>query len=336
MVIPKPLLIAGGFGLAGGAALLFLNKDKAKDGADPASKDPAAAGTGGLAPTAGTPAGGVDPATGLPTGGAATGGLPGAGAGGVQGQQIGPYTVVADPASGQQVVFETATQQPVGVLDAQGNLLPLDGGAGTTGGQGTIVPEGPGLTPTGPGGVTANEGPGLTPTAGVPQAQQGQDQFAAIAKDLFASAGNGSVGAASSDSMAGVASLAPRTGVDAGATGSSAPAALGASSVGTTSGATMPAGAGQITSQQMGAYTVLDDGSGVKVILETATQQPVGVMDATGAVTPISVDAAGNIQMGDAPSGAASGAAALTAPSASTVTSPATITSPALGASPLG
>lgn len=41
-------------------------------------------------------------------------------------QQVGAYTIIQDPASGAQVVFETATQQPVGVLDQQGNLLPID------------------------------------------------------------------------------------------------------------------------------------------------------------------------------------------------------------------
>jgi hypothetical protein len=303
--IPRGLLIAGGLGLAAGAGfLLFKGKgDKKAEGeADPALKDPAAAGAGGMTPTAGT-----DPNAMAPTGtttapGAATGGMAG-------GQQVGPYTVIPDPQSGQMVVFETATQQPVGILDAQGNLVPLEGSGGALGpsagtgvgtGAGTIVPEGAGLTPTGT-------------TSSVPQAASGQAQFAAIAKDLFANAGNSGVGSASSDAMTGQASLAPATGLDAGAAQS------------TTTGG--------VRSEQVGNYTLLDDGSGTKVVLDTASQQPVAMMDAAGTITPISVDAAGNISVSGAPVGSASTGAASLTPGAG-ATGPVGMTDASAGASP--
>ncbi|MCW2921247.1 MAG: hypothetical protein JWL76_1121 [Thermoleophilia bacterium] len=367
--IPRGLLIAGGLGLAaGGGFLLFkhMGDTKAKEAADPALADPAAAGAGGMTPTAGTPgAGGLAP-TGPGAPGAGLGAGTGAGSGSGKlagGQQVGPYTVIPDPQSGQMVVFETATEQPVGILDAQGNLVPIEGsggaqgpaaglGAGTAGGIGTgglpsgantAVPEGAGLTPTGS-------------SSSVPQAQAGQAQFAAIAKDLFANAGNGGVGSASSDAMAGQTNLSPTTGLDAGATSSSS-AGLGATTglgAGTGTGGTATAGTGTsgaasggVTREQVGTFTLIDDGSGTKVVLDTASQTPVAMMDAAGTVTPISVDAQGNVSVTGAPVGsAASGAASLGAGTAAptgltdasaraslgastpSVTSPTTITSP--------
>jgi hypothetical protein len=342
MVIPKPLLIAGGLAAAGGAAwFLFKGKgDKPAEG-EGAPTDPAAAGAGGMTPTAGTDpaAGGLTP-TGTATPGAAGPGVGGTGSGALAGgQQVGPYTVIPDPQSGQMIVFETATEQPVGILDAQGNLVPLDGagapgaGAGTGGvgtggvgpGAGTIVPEGPGLTPTGT-------------TSSVPQAQAGAGQYKALAQDLFANAGNGAVGSASSDAMAGQTNLAPAAGMQAGATSSTG---LGAGTGGAASGS------GGVTSQQVGAYTLLDDGSGTKVVLDTASQQPVAMMDAAGNITPISVDAAGNVSVAGAGTGAASlggtpsagagvgmvdasaGAGSLTSSPMSSVSSPAMVSSPA-------
>lgn len=41
-----------------------------------------------------------------------------------QTQQIGPYTLLQDPTSGMQLVFETQTQQFQGIMDEQGNLVP--------------------------------------------------------------------------------------------------------------------------------------------------------------------------------------------------------------------
>jgi hypothetical protein len=320
------LLIAGGLGLAAGAGfLLFKNMGKKpEEGAVDPAADPAAAGAGGMTPTAGTPgAGGLTPT------GTTTPGAPGAGAGAGTGglpagaQQVGPYTVIPDPQSGQMMVFETATQQPVGILDAQGNLVPLEGSGGALGpgagtgdiptgtSAGTVVPEGAGLTP-----------PGMS-TAGVPQAAAGQEQFAAIAKDLFANAGNAGAGSASSDAMAGQTNLAPATGLDAGAassttTGVSAPAGLGAGTgtgVGTSTGVGASTGAStgasNVTREQVGAFTLVDDGSGTKLVLETASQKPVAMMDASGTVTPISVDAQGNIKVTGAPLSSAQVSAAI-------------------------
>lgn len=322
--IPRGLLIAGGLGLAAGAGfLLFKGKgDKKAEGeGDPALTDPAAAGAGAMTPTAGT-----DPNALTPTGTtmAPGAGAPGAATGGMAGgQQVGPYTVIPDPQSGQMVVFETATQQPVGILDAQGNLVPLEGSGGALGpsaptdGIGTGgVPQGTGLTPTGT-------------SSSVPQAATGQAQFASIAKDLFANAGNGGVGSASSDAMAGQASLAPATGLDAGAArsttaGVGAPTSLGAGTTGTTGG---------IRSEQVGNYTILDDGTGTKVVLDTASQQPVAMMDAAGTITPISVDAAGNVSVTGAPVGSAATGAASLAPGAG-ATGPVGMTDASAGASP--
>ncbi len=322
--IPRGLLIAGGLGLAAGAGfLLFKGKgDKKAEGeADPALKNPAAAGAGAMTPTAGTdpnalPATGTTMAPGAAAPGAASGGMAG-------GKQVGPYTVIPDPQSGQMVVFETATQQPVGILDAQGNLVPLEAAGG--------VPQGAGLTPTG------------TTTSSVPQAQAGQAEFAAIAQDLFANAGNGAVGSASSDAMAGQTNLAPTTGLDAGAARST-PAA-----VSTPTG--LGAGTGGVRSEQVGNYTILDDGSGTKIVLDTASQQPVAMMDAAGTITPISVDAAGNVSVTGAPVGSASTGAASLAPGvgasgpvgmvdasagASPFASAGTVTPPTSVASPVG
>lgn len=290
--IPRGLLIAGGLGLAAGAGfLLFKGKgDKKAEGeVDPAPKDPAAAGVGAVTPTAGTdpnamtPAGtSMAPGAGAP--GTATGGMAG-------GQQVGPYTVIPDPRSGQMMVFETATQQPMGILDAQGNMIPLEAAAGAgvgAPGLGTTgIPHGTGLTPAG------------TTTSAVPQAQAGQAEFAAIARDLFANAGNGAVGSASSDAMAGRTNLAPATGPGPG---------VGIGSV--------PAATGGVRSEQVGNHTIIDDGTGTKVVLDTASQQPVAMMDAAGTITPISVDAAGNVSVTGAPVGSASTGAASLAPGA--------------------
>lgn len=69
--IPRGLLIAGGLGLAaGGGFLLFKNMKKEDKPVDPAT-DPAAAGAGGMTPTAGTP-GAAGPTTpGMPAAGSA-------------------------------------------------------------------------------------------------------------------------------------------------------------------------------------------------------------------------------------------------------------------------
>lgn len=341
--IPRGLLIAGGLGLAaGGGFLLFkhMGDKKAKEAADPALADPAAAGAGGMTPTAGTPgAGGLAP-TGTSMPGAPGAAGPGAGLGAgtgagtgsgklAGGQQVGPYTVIPDPQSGQMVVFETATEQPVGILDAQGNLVPIEGSGGAQGpaaglGAGSA---GQGQIGAGTGGLPQGTGLG-SPTAtgtssSVPQAQAGQEQFAAIAKDLFANAGNGGVGSASSDAMAGQTNLAPTTGLDAGAAQSATPA-IGAGT-GTSTGG--------VRSEQVGNFTIVDDGSGTKVVLDTASKQPVAMMDAAGTVTPISVDAAGNISVTGAPVGsAASGAASLTGGAGTSA--PTGLTDASAGASP--
>ncbi len=309
--------------------MLFKGKGEkeGEDAVDPAADptaDPTAtdAGVGGATPTAGT-----DPTAGMtPTGTTTAPGAPGAGtgAGGLQGQQVGPYTVVPDPQSGQMVVFETATQQPVGILDAQGTLVPLEeiGRARQGAGLGT------GEVPTGP-------------TSSVPQAQaqaqaQAGAQYETIARDLFANAGNGGVGTATSDAMAGQTNLAPVTGFDAGATSA---AGLGA-------GTGVPSSTDQVRAQQLGNYTLIDDGSGIKVVLDTASQQPIAMMDAAGTITPLSVDAAGNVTVTGAPvNGAATGASSLgvsPAPTgvadayagASPYASPATVTSPSMVAAP--
>lgn len=87
----------------------------------------AAAGAGAMTdPAAAAAASGAMPTADAAAGAAATGMPAGA-------QQVGPYTVVPD-ASGVQIVLDTATQQPVGVLDQAGNLVPIDevmGGAPT-------------------------------------------------------------------------------------------------------------------------------------------------------------------------------------------------------------
>ena len=340
--IPRGLLIAGGLGLAGGAGfLLFKNMSKKPE--EGAATDPAAAGAGGMTPTAGTPGAAGPGAPGLTPTGTTTPGAPGAGLGAgtgsgklAGGQQVGPYTVIPDPQSGQMMVFETATEQPVGILDAQGNLVPLEGSGGALGpGAGTGVPEGAGLTPTGGLGPVAPEGAGLTPTgttSSVPQAATGQAQFKAIAQDLFANAGNSGVGSASSDAMAGQTNLAPTTGLDAGAarsatTGIGAPAALGA---GTGTGAAT----GGVTREQVGNFTLVDDGSGTKVVLDTASQTPVAMMDAAGTVTPISVDAQGNVSVTGAPLSSAQVGAAVSGGTGAGTGAPAGMLDARAGSSP--
>jgi len=331
-------MIAGGVGLAGGAAFLLF-KGKGKDGADPASKDPTGAAAPGAATGAATGAGAPGPTAATPTTAAAPGtaGAAVGGTGGLagKGQQVGPYTVI-DDGTGTKIVFETATEQPVGILDAQGNMTPI-----TVDAQGnvSIAEQAPaagtaanaagtaaGLA-TGPGAGTATG-----TTAGTEQAMLGPAEFNVIAKDLFANASNGAVGAATSDSMAGVANIAPNANVQAGAV---APTGQGAATTttapvatnGLTSTAAPAATAGQVTTSQVGEFTVVDDGGGTKLILDTATQQPVGMMDPSGAVVPIGLDANGKIQVTGAPiSGLPAGAATATSPA--TVTSPATITSP--------
>lgn len=333
----RNLLIAGGIGVAATAGFMFFKSqsDKKKE-AEAANADPNAAPGGGATPTAGTPTG---DAGALPQGTQATPGTPGTpgaqqpqGAG-LQGQQVGPYTVVPNPQSGQNIVFETATRQPVGVLDAQGNILPLESLQQQPQTQPQAQPQTGGM-------------PQGTATAGVPQAQAGQAQYQQLAKQLFANAGNPAVGSATSSGMAGVANVAPATNFNAGA-------ATGGTGLGTAA----PQGVrGQVTSTQSGEFTILDDGSGMKVVMETASQKPVAVMDAAGNVTPITVDAAGNVSIVGAPAGtggagvagaatgastapgagafapaattgAATGATTLTAPAA-TVTAPTAFTAP--------
>lgn len=330
--IPRGLLIAGGLGLTAGAGFLLFkgNGDKKVEGGDPAG-----AGAGGLTPTAGTP-GAIGPGSPGPSpSGTSMPGLPGPGAGAglgagtaagsgklVGGQQVGPYTVIPDPQSGQMIVFETATEQPVGMLDAQGNFVPLEGSGGALGpgaGPGGIG-AGTGGIGAGTGGLAAGEseaqhaaesGAPTGTSSSAAQAAAGQKQFAAVARELFANAGNGGVGSASSDAMAGQSSLTPATGFDPGAA------------------------IGGVTREQVGNFTLIDDGSGTKVVLDTASQTPVAMMDAAGTVTPISVDAQGNVSVTGAPIGsAASGAASLSGGTGSTV--PTGLPDASTGASPYG
>jgi hypothetical protein len=282
MVIPKNALIAGGIGaLAIGGFMLFKGHgDDTKAEAPKETGKPKNDGGGGLNPT------------GLPSGEQATP----QGTGQVQGEQVGAYTLVPDAASGMTIVVETATQTPVAVqdqagnltpvtVDAQGNIVPVQdqSTASTLAPQtgGTIANEGPGLTP--PQGTVANEGPGLTPSNGATTADV-QAGYAAIAASMFANAGNPAIGSASSSAMSGQAALgtgAPTLGAENGAaTGSGA----------ANTAASMPG------AQQVGAYTVIPDAaSGLKLVIDTASQTPVGVMDAQGKVTPVSLDASGNL-----------------------------------------
>lgn len=241
MNLGKTLAIAAGIGAVGvGGYLLF--KGKGGEEAD-ATQDPAAAGGSLTGPPTGTTmapgAGPTGPAGMVPTAGSGIG--PGdmtatgttsagqgmaPGQGQLQGEQVGPYTVVPDPQSGLQIVFETATQQPVGVVDAQGNITPItiDANGNLQLAQDPSTASALG-TPAGPA-----THPGVAATTGSPVGDVGAGQadrgavYQQIAMDLFANASDPMVGAASSDAMAGVANVAPDPGVQAGAVGASGPA----------------------------------------------------------------------------------------------------------------
>jgi hypothetical protein len=312
MSLGRSLLIAGGIGALGVGGYMMLkgkDKDKAEEGEgagqDPLGLDPALTG-----PPTGTttPGPGTDPMAGstmsAPMPGAGSGfpapGMPGAGAGAgmggqLQGEQVGPYTVVPDPQSGMQLVFETATQQPVGVLDPQGNMTPI-----TVDAQGNVsLAQEPATSSalgqaTGPAPHPGTVGPGSgTTSAPVSDAQRGA-VYEQIAGELFANAANPAIGSAQSAPMVGAANL---TG-----TANLAPVA--------------GSGAGGISSRQVGEFTLLDDGSGITLVLETASQKPVGVMDAAGNVTPITVDAQGNVAIATPTTPAIAGAAVPAAPNA--------------------
>jgi hypothetical protein len=343
------LLVAGGIGAAGIGYLMFKGGDK-KEGADPASKDPssaalpgdpaAAAGANPLGTTAtGTTMAPQSSAGAFPTAGSAAPGTAGASTGGMLagGEQVGPYTIMRDPESGIDLVFETATQQPVGVLDMQGNITPITVDANgnvslsqdpTTsaalGQQGSLGQTGS-LTPQ------VSSGPVTGTSSSMPQATSG-GQYAQAAASLFANASNPAIGSASSDAMSGRSALTtPQAGSQAGAVSASG-------------------SSGQYTTSQVGNFTLIDDGSGTTIVLDTASQQPVGMMDAAGNITPISVDANGQVTVTGPTTGAGSAAGAATGgfstggsasggystgmASPSTITSPTTITSPVGGASP--
>jgi hypothetical protein len=288
----KGLLIAAGIGAVGvGGFMLLKNKDGDKAGgaadpnAVPGSEPAPGTGAPGLeGPPTGTT---IAPASPMP-GGTAASPVPTAGTsatpgGQAQGEQVGPYTIVPDPQTGLGMVIETATQQPVGVLDQQGNVHPVTVDAN---GQVTMAPQEQPTTSALWQGTQLSPSTGTTssPTGPIPAPQDRSAAYQAIAADLFSNAIDPSIGSAASDPMAGVANLGPSSGMQAGAV--------------TASGAAPSAGSGgQVSSRQVGEFTLLDDGSGVTVVLETATKQPVGMMDAAGNVTPISVDANGNISV---------------------------------------
>jgi hypothetical protein len=355
MQIPKGLLVAGGIGaLAVGGFMLFKGHgDKA--GADPASKDLAPAGGGGrdkAGPTAGTPTGTMPegngsliPGAGTVPGAAGQAGAGGADAGGAQ--QVGPYTIIPDPASGAKVVFETATKQPVGVLDAQGNLLPVtvdaqgnisvDPNAAASSGAGITSPT-PGVDPRAGSTTSSPMGPatGTTTGIGAPAGQAAESaQYRQIAESLFANAGDGSAGSAASSAMTGASTLGATTPTGTTTTSTTVPGAAtsgyGASTAGygasTSTGTTT--GASALSSipgaQQVGNYTVVPDPqSGANLVFDTASQQPVGVLDAQGNLVPI------ESLTGGATAGAATGASSL-APSPYGSTAPA-----ATGSAPVG
>jgi hypothetical protein len=263
MVIPKGLLIGGGIAGAVGIGYAFLHHKSAP--AD-AGTDPAGAAGGKHKNDGG---GGLDGAGLDPTGQQQAGAT-----GQAQGQQVGAYTLIPDQASGMQIVVETATQNPVGVvdqqgkftpatLDAQGNLVPT-GDAGTTGAATGALPQA---------GVGASSG---SATSGVQP-----DQYETLAQSLFANAGNASVGSAASDPLTGQAAL--------GATSAGTTGLGGVSSAAT--GAATAASAGQ----QVGPYTVIPGQDGQQLLLDTASQQPVGVLDAAGNITPVTMDASGQL-----------------------------------------
>lgn len=346
--IPKGLMVAAGIGAVGiGGYMLFKGGDKPRDGADPASKDVAKPGEGagapggapgeaGALPTAGTPGAGGLPGAAAPGAGA----LPGAGAPGGAGQgggdalppgaqQVGPYTVIPDPQSGTKIVFETATRQPVGVLDAQGNLQPVSVGAdgkvsvgqpdpstasvtsAPTSGPGGFAPTGPGtpMGPASPAGLTA---------PGTGQAQAGATQYAQVAEALFAKAGDGTVGSAASDAMSGAGGIVPApTATMATPTGGASPVAP--QPVTTAAAATPAAGTGGLPpgSQQVGPYTVVPDPqSGANIVFDTATRQPLGVLDQQGKIVPIEALTRGGV--GAATAGPATSGIGGAAPGAPT------------------
>lgn len=254
MSLGKGLAIAAGLGAVGiGGMLMFKGNAKAKE-AEPADTGATPGATTGATP--GMP--GVPGASPAVPGAQAT---PSAGSQ-LQGEQMGPYTVVKD-ASGMSVVFETATQQPVGVVDAQGNIQPI-----TVDAQGNMA-----LAPQQAQPTTASVLGGPQIQAPVPGAVAASPQvrsaaYDAIAADLFANAIDPSIGSAQSDSIAGAATLGARP---------------------------------QPATEQVGEFTLVADGSGSKLVVETATQQPVGLMDAAGNITPINVDANGTASLATAP-----------------------------------
>ncbi len=144
MTIQPKYLIAGGvaaaLGLGGYVMLKGKDKpeDKPADKAEGAATDEATQAPADQAdPNA---AAAADPAAGeASTPQSAPGATPeGAAAETGQAREVGPYTVVADKA-GNQIVFQTATKQPVGVLDEQGNIHPITVDAN---GKMSLAPEG--------------------------------------------------------------------------------------------------------------------------------------------------------------------------------------------------
>lgn len=279
------LLVAGGLGAAGVGYLMFKGKgdeagaegEQAAPGTSPGS--PAAPGTGampGAAPGMAVPGA----ANGLALGdaGAGTGGMPSAGttggAGQLQGEQVGPYTIVSDP-SGVDLVFETATQQPVGVLDGQGNLRPVtvgpDGSISLAQEQSTASTLGPAPHPGA--GATSGATRSAAPT-------ESDAVYARMAAELFAGASNLAIGAATSDAMTGATAISPQ--------------AMTAAGTVTPAGGGQPiAGAAGVQSQQVGEFTLVDDGSGITQVFDTASRQLLGTMDQAGNVTPVGGTATG-------------------------------------------
>jgi hypothetical protein len=246
----KGLAIAAGLGAVGIGGMMLLKGgggSKETEGADPAT-DPGAGGMTGpptgttmatdpMAGTAGSalagsggmtgmadPTGsmgmgmdsgmGMGPATGTTAGSAQSSPMGTTAAG--QGQQVGPYTVVPDPQSGLQIVFETATQQPVGVVDEQGNVTPITVDAN---GNLALAQEQPtasalGRSPSMYPGVSASSGQGgavaSASMASMPTtSSQRSAVYDQIAYDLFANAANPAIGSAQSDPMSGAAYLTP-------------------------------------------------------------------------------------------------------------------------------
>lgn len=259
MIQPKMLMLAGGAAASalGLGWMAMKGDDKKGEGADPSSKDP----TGAVPPgTAAAP--GTDPSA---TGGAGT-------AAPLQGEQRGPFTIVDD--QGTRIVFETATQQPVGVMDEQGNVVPI-----TIDAAGNVAPAGDPVVLNADGSTTpVPAAPQAGMTAPTTQAAGGAAQYSQLAASLFSGVANPAVGTAASDPMAGAGQItdpaaapAPMTPADA---GSVAPPMGAEAGVATTGGGT--------TSRQVGPYTVVTDATGMDVVFETATRMPIGVLNSNG------------------------------------------------------